>query len=372
MITYRKRGDTWEYRIRYTDPVSGRQREKSKKGFRTKQEAKTAAMNVDLERLPSGEDPGNPMMLHQWLSYYMRTYRTDKVSDHTQSSNESSTKRVLQFYPQMQLAKVTPEGYQEFLNHLEQQGYSQATIHTTHTFMHGAMEQARKNRRISHNPCTGASLPKKPKDAKLRYLPPEHISSFLEQVKQRSLEHYFFFLTLLDTGMRKGEALALTWEDIDLPRQTIYVNKTYVARTRSIGPTKNKKSRRIRISEHLKKELLTLVNLQNQHKQAYGELYQQPELVFTTKDGRYLSNTSLFRTMRHACEAIGVDDLPIHSLRHTHAVLHLEAGTSMKVLQERLGHSSLKVTADVYTHVSESFEKDSMKKYEATTKRHFS
>lgn len=75
--------------------------------------------------------------------------------------------------------------------------------------------------------------------------------------------------------------------------------------------------------------------------------------------------------MKQACETLEIDPLTIHSLRHTHAVLQLETGTNMKVIQERLGHGSLEITSNIYAHVSETLETESMDRYEEATKRYF-
>ncbi|MDZ5782069.1 tyrosine-type recombinase/integrase [Marinococcus luteus] len=372
MIKYRKRYGTWEYRIRYTDPLTHKQREKTQRGFRTKQEAISAAHRVELEQLPRSDEEMKDLPLKQWLQHYMKTYRKKHVSINTYAADEDAIKRVLPFFQDVTLRQLTPEQYQQFINYLQDQGYSRSTIRNTHILMHGAMKQATHNRRVSHNPCAEVRLPKKVPNEKIQYLPSDMIAPFLQIIKRRSLEQYFFFKALLETGMRKGEALALTWDDVDLNKQTIQINKSFIVRTKSIGPTKNRKNRTIRFSDSLKKELLNLYNMQNQNKLLYDELYlTELNLVFSTKDGNYLPNSTTFNTMRHACEQLEIEPLPIHSLRHTHAVLHLEAGTSMKVLQERLGHGSLEITSNVYAHVSETLEKDSMEKYEASTKRIF-
>lgn len=81
-------------------------------------------------------------------------------------------------------------------------------------------------------------------------------------------------------------------------------------------------------------------------------------------DGSYIPNSRLFNSFSRILKKCGLPSLPIHSLRHTHAALQLEAGADMKYLQERLGHGSMQITADVYSHISKKIEKDHMNQFE--------
>ncbi|MFJ7850805.1 tyrosine-type recombinase/integrase [Peribacillus sp. NPDC097206] len=98
-------------------------------------------------------------------------------------------------------------------------------------------------------------------------------------------------------------------------------------------------------------------------------MYQHDlNLVFSRNDGSYLPKSSLFNSFARILKQANLPSLPIHSLRRTHAVLQLEAGASMKYVQERLGHGSMQVTSDVYSHISKKLEKDGMNKFEERMK----
>ncbi|UOK56116.1 tyrosine-type recombinase/integrase [Bacillus sp. OVS6] len=105
---------------------------------------------------------------------------------------------------------------------------------------------------------------------------------------------------------------------------------------------------------------------QNEDKIALGPLYQHDlNLVFCRTDGSPLPKSSLFNAFNRILKRSGIDQLPIHSLRHTHAVLLLESGADMKYVQARLGHGSIQITSDVYAHVSKKIDQSSMEKYES-------
>lgn len=174
--------------------------------------------------------------------------------------------------------------------------------------------------------------------------------------------------------MRKGEAAALTWDDVDLKVGTITINKTldFAAEDESelFGDTKTFNSERtIRISQSIIQDLKQHIKYQNQNKLAWKDSYKHKlNLVLCRDDGNFMPKSSLFNSFSRILKRAGLPSIPIHSLRHTHAVLLVEAGNDMKYVQERLGHGSMRITADVYSHVSKKIENSSMEKYEAHMK----
>lgn len=112
-------------------------------------------------------------------------------------------------------------------------------------------------------------------------------------------------------------------------------------------------------------ELHELRKRQNEDKLQLNEIYHYDlNLVFTRKDGSHLPKSSLFYAFVRILNKAGLEKLPIHALRDTHAVLLLESGASMKYVQERLGYKSIQVTSDIYSHISKKIDRDSMNKYE--------
>ncbi|WP_338010540.1 MULTISPECIES: tyrosine-type recombinase/integrase [Bacillales] len=83
------------------------------------------------------------------------------------------------------------------------------------------------------------------------------------------------------------------------------------------------------------------------------------------KDGNFIPKSSLFNAISRTLKKVNIPSMPIHSLRHTHAVLLMETGADMKYIQERLGHGSIQITSDVYAHISKKIELDNMDKFES-------
>jgi integrase len=170
--------------------------------------------------------------------------------------------------------------------------------------------------------------------------------------------------------MRKGEAAALQWTDIDLKEMTITINKTLDFNAQSpdelFGDTKTFNSNRtIRISQSLVNDLKFHLNYQNQNKLSLNEIYAHDlNLVLCREDGNFMPKSSLFNAFSRILKKVEIPSMPIHSLRHTHAVLLMETGADMKYIQERLGHGSLQITADIYAHISKKIENEGILKFE--------
>ncbi len=173
--------------------------------------------------------------------------------------------------------------------------------------------------------------------------------------------------------MRKGEAAALKWSDVDLKNGKIRIDETLDFQPDNVeemfGDTKTINSERIiKISNGLLNDLKYHANWQNQNKLNLGNLYRHDlNLVLCRSNGQHMPKSTLFNAFSRILRRADLPDLPIHSLRHTYAVLMLEAGADMKFIQEQLGHGSIKITSDVYAHISKKLEQRNMEKIESYT-----
>ncbi|WP_407798087.1 tyrosine-type recombinase/integrase [Staphylococcus aureus] len=369
MASFEKRGNKWRYKVQYKDSL-GTKKIISKSGFRTKAEAKKAALEVELN-IKNGYKENMNYTLEKWLDYYLETWRKDKVNDSTYNIELYSKKRLLDIYdPNINIKNITPSMHQKFINTLIQRGYSKSTLSKTHHLMKRAMERAKYDRIIYFNPCDGISLQHKnlKEKVKAKYLPSDKINLFLEMVKKRDIYQYFLFRTLLiETGIRIGEANALNWNDYDKKLKTLSITKSYDQKRKKFGTTKNKENRIIFISDKLGKELFKLRTLQNANKIANSELYYTDyDFMFCNEFGDPLPRSTTHNTMKYVTGKIlgKGNELSIHKLRHTHATLLLESNVPMKVIQERLGHKSEFITSNIYSHVTEKMNNTAKENFE--------
>ncbi|WP_341636414.1 tyrosine-type recombinase/integrase [Staphylococcus casei] len=365
MAQIEKRGSKWRYRIFYYNET-GIRKSISKSGFRTKSDAKRAA--VELENsLNSGMQVQKYYLLNEWLDFYLKTWRNDKLSQSTIEIEEFSKKRVLKFYGNITIKSITSSKHQEFINDLIEKGYSKSTIKKSHSFMNRAMQQAVYDRIIHLNPCDNVELKHRDlkSQEKAKYIPKDKIKPFLVAVRNRDVNQYYMFRFMIETGIRVGEANALLWSDYDNKNKTISITKSYDQKHNRWNSTKNKEDRLIYLTDDMAKELTKLKYLQNANRIVNEDLYNDAhDFIFCNSFGDPIPRSTTYNTMKHITEKLLGVGLSIHKLRHTHATLLLESDVPMKVIQERLGHKTMSITEQVYSHVTENMNHKAKEDFE--------
>ncbi|HEC2210714.1 TPA: site-specific integrase [Staphylococcus delphini] len=367
MATFQKRGNKWRFRTYYYD-VNGIRKAISRSGFKTKAEAKRAAIEVE-NALNKGMKENKNYLLDEWLEYYLKTWRNDKLSESTIEIEKFSKMRVMKFYGNIPIKNITSSKHQEFINDLIEKNYSKSTIKKSHAFLKRALQRAVYDRLIHFNPCDGIELKHKDlsEPQKAQYLPKEQIKPFLEMVKKRDIHQYYMFRTMIETGIRVGEANALLWSDYNSKDKTLSITKSYDQKHNRWNTTKNKEHRTIYITNDLAKELTKLKYLQNANRIVNEDVYNTThDFMFCNAFGDSLPRSTTHNTMMHVTgKLLGKENkLSIHKLRHTHATLLLESDVPMKVIQERLGHKTMAVTEQVYSHVTEKMNHKAKENFE--------
>ncbi|PRS24247.1 tyrosine-type recombinase/integrase [Bacillus safensis] len=374
MASFRKHPNgSWEYRIRYKDPIQKKFKEKSKRGFNTKKEAQIAAAEEEKKIFNGFELENYPYPLKLYLVDWLKDYKEGTVRKNTFELHKRNIhNHIIPYFKDIDIKEIKPMLYQKFINYLcDQKKYSKRTVEIIHGTMRNAMEKAVILGKIEKNPCVGMEIKtSKKREYNVEFINSDDLSLFLSTAYQYGYIYYIYFKTLLSTGMRKGEAAALQWTDIDLKNKKVSITKTLDFRAKNqnelFGDPKTFTSKRIiTIDQQLANELHDLKKRQNDAKLVLNDVYMHDlNLVFSRKDGSPLPKSSLFNAFERILKQAGLPKMPIHALRHTHTVLLLESGASMKYVQERLGHKSIRVTSDIYSHISKKIDLDSMNKYE--------
>ncbi|MCI2255525.1 site-specific integrase [Domibacillus sp. PGB-M46] len=371
---YKKSGDKkayYEFRIRYKDPITHEYKEKSKRGFTSSIEAQIAAAEEEKRILEGFEVNEKVYTLESFLTNWLLEYKKGSVRKNTYLVHERNIKNhIIPYFQNLLLKDLKPIMYQKFLNHLTDKGYSKRTVEIAHGTMYNAMSKAIILGILQKNPCLGATVKGTEKRKEIQFIDSADIPAFLQAAYQDNYLYWLFFMMLIETGMRKGEAAALQWTDVDLKGKTISINRTLDFDPKEdeelFGDTKTHKSKRIiTISQSLTNALQFHLKYQNQNKLALKDFYNHDlNLVLCRNDGNVMPKSTLFNSFARILKKAGLPQLSIHSLRHTHAVLLLESGADMKYIQERLGHGSMGITADVYSHISKKLEQGNLKRYE--------
>lgn len=241
-------------------------------------------------------------------------------------------------------------------------GLSPRTVRYIHTIIHACLEQARREGKIMINPADSVKLPKD-SAKEHRFLDTDQVTKLLKAAQD---SHYFtaYFLAL-NTGLRRGELLALRWKDIDLSESMVKVCGGLV-RTKDglkFQEPKTKFSNRvIGIGPKVVQVLKTHKKEQNENRLAVGQAYQDQDLVFCNELGQPLDPRAITRHFERLLKKAGLEKINFHGLRHTFATLSLQEGTDPRTTQEALGHHKVAFTLDVYSGVTAKMKQEATSK----------
>lgn len=367
-----KRGTTYQVIITYKD--AGGRFKKLWKTARSKREAEELrnellvqaqrGIDIDPEQITFGE------FLDKWLKDFGRTNLAPRTLESYISIIERHLKPELGAIP---LRKLTPAHLREFYSRSLESGrrdnkvskrgedgnggLTANTVHHFHRLIHLVLEHAVKWELVWRNVADAVDPPRRDNESEeeaqgLAFLTEDQVKILLDGI--RTDYAWLPAYIALKTGTRLGETLGLRWEDVDLTHRTITIMQTLQTVNREIRVkrgAKTKKSRRTidipdTLVEVLKKHRLE----QKKNRLAFGELYQDSGLVCTKEDGSPIKPSSFASHFVAVAKRAGLD-ISFHVLRHTHASLLIKAGIYPKILSERLGHSDIGTTYNVYGHL---------------------
>ncbi len=223
---------------------------------------------------------------------------------------------------------------------------------------------------IKNNPMRKVILPKVKREHKEfdQFYTKSELDDFLFWAKDYSFKAYAFFRLLAYSGIRKGEALALQWKDIDLAHNTITIERTESKgindRLMITTPKTSNAYRTIHVQHETLQVLTEWRKQQTSNLIRLGENVFNPEqLVFSNTNNQMLDPYTVDKWNRAICSKHHLRRIKVHGFRHTHASLCFEAGLSMEDVKNRLGHAKISTTMDVYTHVTKTKEKESAEQF---------
>ena len=267
-----------------------------------------------------------------------------------------------------QLSKIKPLDIQAIYSGMLEKGLSPRTVRYAHAILSSALKQAVKWQILSVNPASMADLPQNHRK-EMKALSPEEAQRFLSAAKDD--KWYVIFSLAITTGMRPEEYLGLQWKDIDFNKATATVQRALVWKRKGGGwslqePKTSKSRRTIPLPTSVLNELKIHRKRQLEERMSLGQAYQNSDFVFATEIGTPILTSNL--TRRHYKPILKKADLSekirLYDLRHTCATLLLSAGISPKVIAERLGHSTIVLTLDTYSHVLPSMQEDATNELE--------
>ena len=225
----------------------------------------------------------------------------------------------------------------------QDKGLSTTTVHSVHLMLHCALDRAVKERLISRNPCEDCIVPK-PRKLDMKILPPEHMKAYLEAADRRGLLP-MFYLELV-SGLRKGELVALRWDDLDVKSKTISVSRQYVRNPDgSLELTRPKTENSIRLVSIPQTAVDLLIQEHNKHPDS-------PYLFPSPITGELYHPDSVVNLHKKILKDAGLPHIRFHDLRHTFATTALQNGVDVKTVSSMLGHYDAGFTLRTYTHAT--------------------
>lgn len=316
-------------------------------------------MRDALSSLGKGEyvDPSDQTLI-KWCEDWYHTYKEPKLKTNTRLKYETSLKRLKRYdIAHTQLKNLSLELIQKDYNKMAQDGLSEETIKATHSLVNGALEKAEAVNKINKNPARHVTIPRTDEndteESNAKALNVSQLDAFLHQIGRRS-KYFMYAFFMLNTGLRPGEALALTRSDIDFTVNKVKVTKTYIEKTKKIqNSTKTVSSRR---KVPIPSELMGLLReymLQQTKK-------DQGDPLFQTAIGIRPTQSYLRKRFKYAGAAAGCDWVNLHTMRHTFASRLFKEKVDIKVISELLGHKDVSTTYDIYVHFIDNIVEESV------------
>ena len=323
----------WLIQYRYTD-WQGIRRKSTKRGFETKREAEEWLRNFLMSQSADLNMP-----FRELVQLYYKDMETRLRENTIHTKQTIIEQKILPYFGERSVNDIKAGEIRAWQNMLIQQGFAPTYLKNIHNQLTAIFNFAVRYYELKQNPCTKAGSMGKNKAEEMSFWTREEFSQFIEAVMDKQ-PSYIAFMLLYWTGMRVGELLALTREDIDLTQRTITINKSYqrLGRKDVITPPKTKKSNRvITIPEFLAADIQDCLN-------ALYKLGKKERILPVTK--YYLEHE-----MQRGVKKSGVKKIRIHDIRHSHASLLVEMGVLPLEIAERLGHEKVETTLNTYAHL---------------------
>ncbi|EOB3454948.1 site-specific integrase [Enterococcus hirae] len=359
-----KKGETkYEFQLYLgVDNLTGRKKKTTRRGFNTPEAAQRALQRLETDMQENGIEAVKTQKSKKFEYVYELWF--DNYKKTVKESTWSSTKQIfdthiLNVFGDKYIDKIDVFFCQKAVNTWSETRpkiFKKIKNYTSNVFDYAASLQI-----ITNNPMKLVSVPRgnilEIDEKKIEFYTKEELIEFLKAIENDDSERYLFFSLLAFTGIRKGEAFALKWSDIDFKNKTLDINKTvtrgYQGRLIVNTPKSKSGKRKIYLDDDL---VLLLKKYYTKNRNVF--FIQNDSLIFQHDGLLYnptISRSWLNLIYKHHPEL--TKKITTHGFRHTHASLLFESGASLKDVQERLGHSDIQTTSNVYTHVTENQNK---------------
>lgn len=352
-----------------TDPVTGKEVHTTRRGFSTKKEAKLALSRLKLDYEENGLQKDEKETFRQVYELWNEAYKTTVKEVTFIKSEIKFNKWILPVYGDLRIKEVTVKRAQQILNTWAAETDQYKVLHST---AKRVFEYAINLGFIQYNPLAHVMMPKREKKNndgdQIKVYTKDQLKTLFDYLNKlkpsysndynKTLLHFLFY-----SGCRISEALALNWSDIDFEGNAVLINKT-LSQTKHGYKISDPKTDKSTASVSLDAETIaTLKKWQlNQRMYMLSLGITDPTMIFCGIYKQMITHHAIFSRMKTITEKCGIPFLGIHVTRHTHASILLDAGASMKEVQDRLRHSKISMTMDTYGHLSKETKEKTIEK----------
>ncbi|MEX2532083.1 MAG: tyrosine-type recombinase/integrase [Gemmatimonadota bacterium] len=386
----------WRIRVYIgADPETGK-RTYVTRTFDRKKDADSEATRLERAKDMGALTQPSKEPLSKYLTRWLDTVKEGRVRARTLHDYRGMVRRYVQEPPEgappigkIRLDRLTGSAFEALYSYLwKEQGLSPRTLQYLHSILRQALGHATKKGALPKNPTDAVKPPRQELDGgtpekAMRAMTREEAGRFLETAAED--EFSALWITLLMGGIRPGEAFALTWDDVDLDKGRLHIRRSLTRRGvdgwKLVEPKTARARRGVVLPELAVQALRKHRKEQAERRLLLGSEWEDDGFVFTATFGTPLDLANLYRRFKALLEAadLGTWKDPereggertfegafrLYDLRHTCATLLLLAGENPKVVSERLGHASITLTLDTYSHVLPSMQEASADKLEA-------
>ncbi|MBP1040411.1 site-specific integrase [Vagococcus sp. BWB3-3] len=392
MATFRKRGKNWEYRIRYVDQMTGKTKEKSKGGFKTKELARYEASQVTIDLKDGFIERNENITISNYLDVWFESYKPT-VKETSWRNRENNTNILKAKFGETKLKKLNHNFYQKAINELSK-NYAYNTLISINQVAQMMAKHAVRDSYFKFNPIADIKIPHYDnEDEQILFLETQEITIFknycIEDInkkrkldfihvkleKERELAIYYL---MLYGGLRVGEACALQLSDYYPITKEINISKTLASKatsqtndTYTVYPPKTKNAyRTIPLPEIAYKQLEKWLRLRKEYKLKFSAQFEEQCYIFPKKNGSPFTPRDIRTKLDVIMSRLDgeITRITPHGLRHTYTALLIQADTNVKHIQALLGHASIKTTLDIYAHITGDKKQESIANFDKMLK----
>ena len=355
------------------DPVTGKRKQQWITAGSSKREAEKQMAKL-INELDNGTfTKPSKKTLEEYLKEWIKSIQGN-LSPRTVEGYITIINRIVPAIGPIPLTQLKPNILQKYYSDCltsgrlnKQGGLNPLTVRHHHALLHRALQNAMEWGLIGRNPADAAHPPR-PQPAEISIMSEGEIQTFLEAARQTPYFHLYH--TILFTGLRRSEVLALRWSDVDLLLSQLSVSRSihqlrdgsYIFRQ----PKSTKGRRTVALSPSATQVLREHREKTATERLLDGSLLRDSDLVFGKSDGSPIRPDTITRAWSDLAKKCGISASRLHDARHSHASIMLKAGVHPRIVQERLGHSTIAITLDIYSHVFPGLQEAAAKRFDDT------